>query len=198
MSSASPNPVVPNLVVCNLCMDGVPLHPFALFYLLQPQSDTNQLGLSAPLHSLANVCIQRLEQIPLGSSAREREPSRKISTHKDSWISASLEMQLPNADNKLQAFWLLNLPKDVIAVTAQLAFSKPPPFEYHSAFEPTVSEASKRGWRTEGVGAKKSFLCHRLRPLFWTLFHIPPYEKGDTILGPANGQPPPANPFRNF
>ena len=34
----------------------------------------------------------------------------------------------------------------------------------------------------EGVGAKKSFLRQRLRPLFCTLFPIPPQEKGDTLL----------------
>ena len=46
-------------------------------------------------------------------------------------------------------------------------------------------EVSRRGWRTERVGVRKSFLCHRFRPLFCTLFPIPPYEKGDTILGPS-------------
>ena len=68
---------------------------------------------------------------------------------------------------------------------------------------PDKSEVSKRGWRTEGVGARRSFPCHRCRPLFSALFPIPPYEKGDTILGtfcgcilgPASPQPPPANPF---
>ena len=36
------------------------------------------------------------------------------------------------------------------------------------------SEVSKRGWRTEGVVAKTFFLCQRLRPLFCTLFPMPP------------------------
>ena len=35
-------------------------------------------------------------------------------------------------------------------------------------------EVSKRGWRTEGVGARKSFICQRFRPLFCTLFPMPP------------------------
>ena len=39
---------------------------------------------------------------------------------------------------------------------------------------PQRSEVSKRGWRTEGVVTKKSFLCQRLRPLFCTLFFFPP------------------------
>ena len=70
-------------------------------------------------------------------------------------------------------------------------------------FRSLVSEVSKRGWRTEGVGATRSFLSQRFRPLFCILFPIPPYEKGNTILGtflalfwfPASRQPPPANPF---
>ena len=44
-------------------------------------------------------------------------------------------------------------------------------------FEKT-SEVSKRGWRTEGVGARKSFICQRFRPLSCTLFPMPPEEKG--------------------
>ena len=59
-------------------------------------------------------------------------------------------------------------------------------------------EVFKRGWRTEGVGAMRSFLCQRLRPLFCALFsRPPPQEKGTTILGissccawaPASRQP---------
>ena len=64
-------------------------------------------------------------------------------------------------------------------------------------------EVSKRGWRTKGIGAKKSFLCQRLRPLFCTLFPMPLEEKGDKFLenlfagffGFVSRQPPPANPF---
>ena len=41
----------------------------------------------------------------------------------------------------------------------------------------------KWGWRTEGVGARRSFLCSRFRRLFCTLFPIPHYDNGDTIGG---------------
>ena len=40
------------------------------------------------------------------------------------------------------------------------------------------SEVSKRGWRSDGVVAKKSFLCQRLRPLFCTLLPIPLRRRG--------------------
>ena len=36
------------------------------------------------------------------------------------------------------------------------------------------SEVSKRGWRTEGVGARKSLKGQRFRPLFCTFFPMPP------------------------
>ena len=41
----------------------------------------------------------------------------------------------------------------------------------------------EKGWRTEGVGAKKSFPCQRLRPLFCTLFPMPPLGEGGHISG---------------
>ena len=69
------------------------------------------------------------------------------------------------------------------------------------AYASTHSEVSKRGSRTEGVGTRKSFLCHRFRPLFCTLLPIPHYEKGDTILGTflrcvlGSASRQPANPF---
>ena len=66
-----------------------------------------------------------------------------------------------------------------------------------------LSEVSKRSWWTEGVGAKKSLLCQRLRPLFCTPSPMPLKEKGDTFLEGSFGcfwvsvcrQPRPANPF---
>ena len=39
---------------------------------------------------------------------------------------------------------------------------------------PKRSEVSKRGWRTEGVGAKKPFKGQRFRSLFCTPFPMPP------------------------
>ena len=67
------------------------------------------------------------------------------------------------------------------------------------------SEVSKRGWRREGVGARKSFICQRFRPLFCTLFPYALVGEGgrDAFLenflglffGFVCGQPPPANPF---
>ena len=36
------------------------------------------------------------------------------------------------------------------------------------------SEVSKRGWRTEGVGARRSLKGQRFGPLFCTFFPIPP------------------------
>ena len=52
---------------------------------------------------------------------------------------------------------------------------------------PTVSKKlplSKRGRRTEGVGARKSFLCQRFTDLFSApFFQSSCQEKGDTILG---------------
>ena len=65
------------------------------------------------------------------------------------------------------------------------------------------SEVSKRGWRTEGVGAKTPFKDQRFKPLFCTLFPMPSQENGDEFLGNFLGsfegfvcrQPPPANPF---
>ena len=53
----------------------------------------------------------------------------------------------------------------------------------HSRVQLNHSEFSKRGWRTEGVGAKKSFLCQRLRPLFCTLFPMPPLGEEESISG---------------
>ena len=67
----------------------------------------------------------------------------------------------------------------------------------------TKSEIPKRGWRTEGVGARKSILCHSLRPLSAPFFLFPPTVRRGThpwgtflllILGPVSRQPPPANP----
>ena len=50
-----------------------------------------------------------------------------------------------------------------------------------SSFAPLIERDSrlnqgfrKRGWRTEGVGARRSFLCQRFRPLFCTIFPMPP------------------------
>ena len=45
-----------------------------------------------------------------------------------------------------------------------------------------ISEVSKRGWRTEGVGAKNPFKGQRFRPLFCTLLFYAPSEKGDKFL----------------
>ena len=45
-----------------------------------------------------------------------------------------------------------------------------------SAGSAVISGVSKRGWQTEGVGARKSLPCHRFRPLFCTLIPIPPDE----------------------
>ena len=43
-----------------------------------------------------------------------------------------------------------------------------------SFFTLETSEVSKRGWRTEGVGARKSLPWHKFRPFFCTLFPVPP------------------------
>ena len=45
------------------------------------------------------------------------------------------------------------------------------------------SEVSKRGWRTEGVGAKKSFMCQRFRPLCAVPFSYAPLGEGGHISG---------------
>ena len=68
---------------------------------------------------------------------------------------------------------------------------------------PHLSEVSKRGWRPEGVGARRSLLCQRLRPLFCALFPMPPLGEGEHNswdeffcgCSPVSRQPPPANPF---
>ena len=69
---------------------------------------------------------------------------------------------------------------------------------------PQFPEVSKRGWRTEGVGSRNSFIYQRFRPLFCTLFPMPLQEKEDTLLENVFFcsfwrfvclQPPPANPF---
>ena len=52
---------------------------------------------------------------------------------------------------------------------------------------PELSEVSIRGWRTEGFGTRRSFLCQRCRPLFCTLFLCSTQEKADTILGELFG-----------
>ena len=66
------------------------------------------------------------------------------------------------------------------------------------------SEVSKRGWRTEGVGVRKSFICQRFRPLsFLYPFSYAALGEGAHISGELFGlflgfvcrQPPPANPF---
>ena len=67
---------------------------------------------------------------------------------------------------------------------------------------PRFSEVSKRGWRTEGVGARKSLPNRKFRP-FSAPFFLCPCEYENTILGDifccilgdAGRQPPPANPF---
>ena len=67
------------------------------------------------------------------------------------------------------------------------------------------SEVSKRG-RTEGVGARRSFMCQRFRPLCCTLFPMPPYERGThfwrtfwPFLGVClSPNPLPPTPFRNL
>ena len=65
-------------------------------------------------------------------------------------------------------------------------------------WDPTQSEVSKRGWRTEGVGAS---LYQRFRHRF-CIFPIPSREGGHNSgeqfllhLGPVSRQPHPANPF---
>ena len=66
---------------------------------------------------------------------------------------------------------------------------------------PFSSEVLKRGWRTEGVGAKQSFLCQRLRPLFCALFPMAPlgvrHISGELfwLFGGLFVANPPANPF---
>ena len=49
---------------------------------------------------------------------------------------------------------------------------------FFELFKPFFSEVSKRGWRTEGVGARKSLPHHKFRPFFCPLFPVPPYEVG--------------------
>ena len=48
-------------------------------------------------------------------------------------------------------------------------------------------EVSKRGWRTEGVGAKKPFKGQRFRPLFCTLFSYAPLGEWGRISGELLG-----------
>ena len=67
----------------------------------------------------------------------------------------------------------------------------------------TFSEVSKRGWRTEGVGARKSFIRQRFRPLFCAPFSCAPLGEGGHIpgelfwlfLGVCLSPIPSANPF---
>ena len=49
------------------------------------------------------------------------------------------------------------------------------------------SEVSKRGWRTEGVGARKSFICRRFRPLSVYPFSYAPLGEGGHISGELFG-----------
>ena len=49
------------------------------------------------------------------------------------------------------------------------------------------SEVSKRGWRTEGVGARKSFLCQRFRFFFCTPFSYALLGEGGHISGELFG-----------
>ena len=68
------------------------------------------------------------------------------------------------------------------------------------------AEVSKRGWRTQRVGTKKSFPCQRLRIFFCTLFPNPFRRRGDTFLESLFGgfeglliaNPLPPTPFRNL
>ena len=66
------------------------------------------------------------------------------------------------------------------------------------------SEVSKRGWPTEGVGARKPFRGQRFRPLFCTVFSLRLLKGRGThfwrtswapFWGFVCRQPPPANPF---
>ena len=69
-----------------------------------------------------------------------------------------------------------------------------------------LSEVLKRGWRTEGVGARKSLPRHNFRPFFCPLLPMPPYEKENTIPGTFSvvfwvllvANPLPRTPFRNL
>ena len=63
------------------------------------------------------------------------------------------------------------------------------------------SEVSKRGWRTEGVGARKSLPYHRFSAFFCTLFPMPPFMIRRSQFWGTNFAvfwvllPLPANPF---
>ena len=94
-----------------------------------------------------------------------------------------------------------------LAAPLRLCWEKlqdPSGLDPQSPQSPTRFRSFEKGWRTEGVGVRRSFLCHRFRPLFCTSFPIPHYEKGDTLpvtsgglfgcsSGLASCQPPPAN-----
>ena len=54
------------------------------------------------------------------------------------------------------------------------SFSERNPFSLFVS--PLQSEVSKRGRRTEGVGARKSLPDHKFKPFFCPLFPMPPYE----------------------
>ena len=67
-----------------------------------------------------------------------------------------------------------------------------------------VSEVSTRGWRVEGVGARRSLLRQRFRPLRGALFPMPAIGEGEhnsghqfsLYFGPRSSPTPgPANPF---
>ena len=77
---------------------------------------------------------------------------------------------------------------------------------YQAIGIPIISKLSKRGWRTEGVGARKPLPYHRFGPFFCPLFLCPLVSSRTAFWGAfcavlwallvANPLPP--TPFRNL
>ena len=61
--------------------------------------------------------------------------------------------------------------------------------------QPELSEVSKRGWRTEGVGARKSFICQRFKPLS-VPFLLCSLRRRGTLFGPFLGVCLSPTPYR--
>ena len=103
---------------------------------------------------------------PPGLASPQRSPSRSAPIRKLALTLSNLNICVKSQHGKKHAgLWF----KGPGSKTCGRAIP-------HFLFGSEKSEVSKRGWRTERVGARKSLPHHRFRPFFCPLSPITPYE----------------------
>ena len=121
--------------------------------------------------AFAEMASQSLHYVGLCSSPGHRS---RVESHITSYVAEELlglgVLEIPG---------VLKVPRRTSRSTCFLLFS----CGSSALRNKPQSEVSKRGWRTEGVGAKKSFLCQSLSPLFCTLFLCPLRRRGTHFWG---------------